>query len=666
MTPTDPITSARAARTRRRWPKLVALLLLPTAVAALLLVGLGRPVERLDTVPAAIVNRDEPVKIDGRLAPLGRQLAQAIAHPAGDPDTYDWVVTNMADAEAGLAGGDYAAVVVIPRGFSRAATSLASDKPRQATIAVRSGDRSGLTNAVITQTLTRAAQQAFGADLTERYLRQVYVGFGDLRTGLGRVSSGADQLTDGTVGLADGIGQLSEGLDRFAAGTDSLASGTGSLADGVSQLDAGVGEAAAGAARLATGHRKLADGTAELSDGAEQLAAALGDAGDMAADADVRTRDALVALGGLAEARQVCQQRPAECAAALQRALADLPTQEDLVALATATATTNAYLNGAQGRAGLVSGAADLAQGAERLAAGSAQAAGGTEQLARGLRRLDGGTGELTAGAGQLADGTGQLNEGAARAAAGADPLAAGAESLSQGTGELAAGLHRMADGVPSYSKARRGAMAHVAATPVVSHDAGQAGLTWLAAALLVTLSLWVGGTLTWLVLKPVSARAYGSSLSAGRLSWQAARPGLIVGAAQGLLVGGIVAASLGAPTPARAAFVIVSVLAGAAFAAALQGVMALFGLVGGVVAVAWGAVALAAGLVATVPSWFGNALTQLPLGPLVTGLRQLASGAGGLPWGTVVGLAVVGLCGFLATMAATRRRALLPRAGRE
>lgn len=652
--------SVDTGRPRRRWPKVLALLLLPAIVAMLLLAGLGRPAERLDTVSAAIVNNDKPVTIDGQLAPLGRQLAQAIAHPsAAGAGTYDWVVTNAEDAEAGLSAGDYAAVVVIPRGFSRAATSLASDEPHQATIDVRSSDHSGLSNAVITSSVTSAAQQAFGADLTERYLRQIYLGFGELRTGLGRISAGADQLNDGTGQLAAGVGQLSEGLGQLAGGADSLANGAGSLADGIAQVDAGVGETATGADRLAAGNSKLAAGAGELADGLGEFAVALDDAGAAAADADTRTRDVLTSLAGLEEAKKVCEERPADCVAALQQALANLPSREELIALATATGTTNGYLNGAQGKPGLVGGAADLADGADRLAAGSAKAADGTEQLATGLQQLHEGTSQLSAGAQQLAGGAGQLSDGAAQAAAGADPLASGAQSLAQGTGELADGLRQAADQVPTYSKAQRGAMARVAATPVVSHDAGDEGLAWQGAALLVALSLWIGAILTWLVLRPVAARTFGSSRSTARLSWQAARPGLVIGALQGLLVGGIVAASLDTSGATRAAFVLVAVLAGGAFTAALQGLMGLFGLLGGVLAVAWAAVALAAGLVSTAPAWFSVALTQLPFGPLVNGLRQLAAGVPGLPWAAVIALVVVGAAGFLATMLATRRRAM-------
>lgn len=661
MTAPDPIPTDDAAAPVRRWPKILALLLLPTIVAVLLLAGLGRPAERLDTVPAAIVNLDKPVTVNGQLAPLGRQLAQAIAHPAaGQEDaTYDWVVTNADDAEAGLDDGEYAAVVVIPRGFSRAATSLASEDPHQATITVRTSERSGLSNGVVTANLTAAAQQAFGADLTARYLRNLYVGVGKLRIGLGRMATGAQQLADGTEQLASGTGQLSDGLGQLAGGANQLATGTGALAGGAAQLSAGVSEAATGASQLATGNRKLADGIAGYADGVEQFADSLTDAGRFAASADAGMRDLLTALGGLEEAKKVCEEDPANCIAALQQAVAGLPDREELVALATAIGTTNGYLNGAQGQPGLVGGATDLAGGAGKLAQGSARAADGTEQLAAGVQQLAQGTGELAVGAEQLAGGAGQLSDGTTQAAVGADPLAAGAESLAQGTDQLADGLQQAAGEVPSYTRAQRAAMAQVAATPVVGEAVGEDGLTWLGAALLVTLVLWIGSILTWLVLKPVSARAYGSSQSTARLAWQAARPGLAVGAGQGLLVGAVVAASLDTTGAGRAAFVLVAVVAGVAFTAGLQGVIGLLGLLGGVVAIAWGAVALAAGLVSTAPAWFSAALSLLPLGPLVNGLRQLAAGVPGLPWGSIATLVVVGVAGFLATMAATRRRRL-------
>jgi putative membrane protein len=48
---------------------LIGVLLLPAVLGGVLVAALQDPTQHLDTMTAAIVNDDEPVKVDGQLAP---------------------------------------------------------------------------------------------------------------------------------------------------------------------------------------------------------------------------------------------------------------------------------------------------------------------------------------------------------------------------------------------------------------------------------------------------------------------------------------------------------------------------------------------------------------------------------------------------------------------
>src|SRR4051794_25564717 len=110
---------------------LVGLVLVPLVVAAGFLWATWDSSTRLDHVQAAVVNLDEPVKLDGRTVPLGRQLAGGLvagpdqeatvdsANPDAAAQNFDWVLTDAADAASGLKSGQYAAVVTIPKNFSK-------------------------------------------------------------------------------------------------------------------------------------------------------------------------------------------------------------------------------------------------------------------------------------------------------------------------------------------------------------------------------------------------------------------------------------------------------------------------------------------------------------------------------------------------------------------
>ena len=81
---------------------LAGLLLVPLVLAGGFLATTWRSTDRLDRVQAAIVNLDEPVKIDKQTVPLGRQLAGGLVNGGTEDDksttNFSWVLT---DADGG-------------------------------------------------------------------------------------------------------------------------------------------------------------------------------------------------------------------------------------------------------------------------------------------------------------------------------------------------------------------------------------------------------------------------------------------------------------------------------------------------------------------------------------------------------------------------------------
>ncbi|PIE97311.1 MAG: hypothetical protein CR979_04080 [Propionibacterium sp.] len=122
--------------TRAGWITLTALLVLPLLVMAAMvgLVGAGE----FTKVTAVVVNLDDPVKINGKLVPLGRELAGAITERDGDNVT--WQIADSKSAADGMDSGEFAAIVTIPKEFSAAATSYRkndANQARQATVTFR-------------------------------------------------------------------------------------------------------------------------------------------------------------------------------------------------------------------------------------------------------------------------------------------------------------------------------------------------------------------------------------------------------------------------------------------------------------------------------------------------------------------------------------------------
>lgn len=708
-----------ATRLRRiTWLTILGLVLVPLGIGGVLMWGTWNATDRLDGVKAAVVNNDEGTKINGQTVPLGRQLAAELVKVGSDGDTkkanpnnYDWVITDNADAADGLDSGKYAAVVTIPKNFSASATSYAGDaaKATQATIEIATSDKSKLLDDNVSRQLVQAATASLNTGLTKTYLENLYVGFNTLGDQLGEAADGAQELATGTTKFAAGVTSLSEGTHKLASGigqlstgTSALATGAGQLASGTSQLATGADQLADGVEQLNTGGKKTVTGAKQLQGGVSQLASgtkqfsdqlgklsggvavAGGSAGKSAQDtaavlAAMQTYQAQIqaALAG-------CQSDPTTCVQNVASAQSALPSEQILTALATDVTTTDIALNGSSVLApqvkpttGLVAGSAAAASGATQLSSGAAQLNTGFGQFVTGLgqlsdgigatatgaRKLSDGTAELSTGAGQLATGTTKLASGVAQTATGANQLAAGTDQLADGATPLAAGTTKLADGlstavdqIPSYTDAERTNLATSAGAPVRDPAQLVAPFNTSGVALFFVLALWIGGLAIYLVLQAVTSRALSSTRSSLRLALQGYLPGLLIGVVQGVLVGGVSAYLLDLDAGHTAGFVALAALAGASFAAVNQGLTGLFGGVGRFISVLIGVIALTAGIISTVPGFFQTLSPLLPLGVATDGFGALIDGQGSVG-GAVVALLLWLVLGLLMSVFAVARR---------
>jgi putative membrane protein len=375
-------TSLDHARTGRSvpWLSLLGLVLVPLAIAGLLVWSLYDPQARLNTVTAAIVNEDVPVEVNGQLAPLGRQLTAGLV--GADDTNFDWVITDSTDAEEGLADGRYTAVVTIPEDFSANATSFTGDPDdaRSASIEVVSGDHAKLVDGAVSQAIATAAVGIFNEQLTVNYIEGLLGGFDDLSSGIGTAADGAAQLADGTRQYTSGVVSLSGGLATIASETAAIPGQVGQLGSGAGQLAGGAGQLAGGITAVDGELAKLQSGTGDLQQLAQQM-------------------QAVCAADGTG----------AECA---------------------------------QLQAMVVGGIGALPGGIEQLRVQGLQPLiGGATGLQSGASQLESGIGQLQTGLGQLSAGITQTSNGAAQLAAGGPALQDGADQLASGLDEAAAAI---------------------------------------------------------------------------------------------------------------------------------------------------------------------------------------------------------------------------------
>ncbi|WP_434968820.1 YhgE/Pip domain-containing protein [Microbacterium sp. bgisy207] len=634
--------SVERARSRKpiTWLTILGVILLPAVIGGILVVALYDPTTRLDTMNAAIVNEDEPVTIDGQYVPLGRQLSAGLVEGSGDADSnLTWTISNADDAAAGLADGTYAAVVTIPENFSAAATSTRpGETPEQATIEVTTPPDSLIVDDAITAQITSTAATLTGEQISTQYLENVFLGFTTLGDQLGEAAGGADQLADGIRQSADGSAELAGGIDQLASGAGALGSGLGTLATSTSQ-------AAGGAAQLAAAQNQIADGL-----------------------------DAAPLPGAANEMYGYMQSAAAETVTVLQGEDGKpgaLALAQKLGALA---ATCDGSVGYCQEVAAAAANAATVAQNAGAAATAAGTAAGYGEnvvpgistlisQTSAGLRQVATQTQSLADGLVQLADGTTQsqsgaqsLQSGAAQAATGATSLTDGLTQLAGGATSLADGLHTAVEELPSYTDAEAASLAEVVADPVAAEGVGSDLFGASAIPLLTALALWFGALGSFVALRAFPARTLASRAASPLLALRSFVPAAAIGAVQGLLVAGIVQISAGYDWGDWSIFAGVSILAGVAFAAVNQALVAVFGGAGRWIAALIGVLAVATGIVSTVPGVLTAIDTVLPISPAYNAMLGALTGSGGVGAG-VAGLLIWGGLAFVATILAVAAR---------
>lgn len=661
------------ARSRRpvTWLTIVGVLLLPVVIGGILVAALYNPVERLDSLTAAVVNEDEPVTIDGQTVPLGRQLTAGLVEGSDELDSnLTWTISNADDAASGLADGTYAAVITIPENFSAAATSTQpGEVPEKATIEVTTPPDSLIVDDAITAQVANAAASTMGSELSSVYLENVLLGFTTLGDQLGTAADGAQQLADGAQQAADGAAELPGGIAQLGDGAGQLASGATELADGAGQVAGGATSLQSGLTTIAGKTREAAGGAQQLADGVNGGAAALEQNGVVpsevskyATDAAASTISTAEAVGAQAQAlwalADECTQSTEFCAALTGAAAATTKAAEG----AGAAATDAAYASGAltafneKATAELAEQFRQIGTNVAALGGGLTQLAGGIDQSAAGAGQLASGATGLQSGAGQLSSGASQLASGAGQAADGATTLADGIAELATGNQELASGLATASESLPSYTDAEATDLATVVADPVEATGVGTSLFGASAVPLLATLALWFGGLGTFIALQAVSRRALTSRAPSALLALRSYLPAAALGAVQGLLVAGVVQLAASYSWAEWSAFAAISVVAGVAFAAVNQALVAVFGGAGRWIAALVGVLAVATGVVSTAPGALSDIAGFMPTAPAYQGMLAALTSASGLG-AAFTGLVIWTLIALAATMLAVVRR---------
>lgn len=253
---------------------LVFIIAIPAIYTTLFLGSMWDPYGKLDNLPVAVVNLDEPVEYEGETLNVGQKLVDKLK----DDGSLCFNFTDADQAERGLENGTYYMVITVPKNFSENATTLTDATPKKMELDYKTNPGTNYIAMKMSETALEKIKTSVAQEVTKTYAETIFDKIGEAGDGMKDAADGAGEIYDGTEKLADGnktisdnLKTLSEGTLTFKDGTSELKVGLSSYLDGVNQLSDGSTTLANGATSLLTGALKLNDGANSLSDGTKTL-----------------------------------------------------------------------------------------------------------------------------------------------------------------------------------------------------------------------------------------------------------------------------------------------------------------------------------------------------------------------------------------------------------
>ncbi|MGK5556866.1 YhgE/Pip family protein [Actinomadura kijaniata] len=305
------------------------LLLVPLLYGGIYLWSNWDPYSKIDQVPVAVVNEDEPVEVEDRTVNAGGDFVTELRR---EP-LLGWRFTSAPEAADGLRDGRYYAVITVPRDFSAKLTSGATGSPRRAAMEIRLDDANNFLVGIMAETIQSELQRQISAAAVSAYFQAAFGQLDELHQGITEAADGAGRLRDGLGRAKDGSSRLAGGLEQARTGTAALAGGLGQAKSGSAALVNGLEQARTGTAALAGGLGRAKSGSAALVDG---LTAADRGAGTLANGLTTLQRGTARLAPGAEQVSQGVHRVTGTAVPLLDRASRALP---DLTSLAAALTT---------------------------------------------------------------------------------------------------------------------------------------------------------------------------------------------------------------------------------------------------------------------------------------------------------------------------------------
>ncbi len=471
--------------------------------------------------------------MSGQQFNAGAEIAKSLTADG----SLDWHVVDLPEARNGVDHGKYYFMVELPPDFSAAIASPVTGQPKKANLIAVYNDANNYISTSIGRTAIEQVLNAVSSRISGQAVNQmlsVVVSSG----------SGIKQAADGAARLDDGAGQLAAGLDSARTGSATLAAGAKQLSDGINQATDPLLAVTKAVSQIGGSTEQLQQGATALAQANDQLGA-IAAAQDAAASSLTSVIDQLSAradplannLRGIQD-----QLRGHQFTPQIRQQLTD--AQNAAIAMTSGLRTPGSPLASALDQLG--GKGQELTNKLTQLRDGAQQVATGNAELAGGIAKLDDGAGQLKAGSAELAT---KLAEGARQ--------------------------------VPNWTTQQKEAVADTIGGPVqleASHENAAPNFGTGMAPFFLTLALFFGALVLWMVLRPLQYRAIAAEVIAIRVVLASYLPAAAIALFQAVVLYCVVRFALGMHAVHPVAMLGFMVLISAAFVAATQAINALVG----------------------------------------------------------------------------------------
>lgn len=477
----------------------IAIAFIPLLYSSFFLKSVWDPYGNTENLPVAVVNEDVPVEFNGKSVDIGSSVVESLKNKK----SMNWSFVDSKIAKIGLEKNDYYMVVTIPSDFSKNATSIMDESPKQMEINYVTNGSLNFIGRLMGQSATKELKSEVSRKVTSAYTNALVELFGEIGSNLEVASVGAEKLDSGTSEIVSGERKLKNGMDKLAQSTITFKDGANSFYEGISKYAQGISEANEGAEKLSIGAESLSnglgmlesevsaipEGAKKLSIGSSELASGLSTAksatsklsdGVSELDSSLKALDTrLQSASGLEQLEPLLEnlsQNPelftslsreeqqtvlkgsysaVSSLDEIKRVVPSLSSGVSSASLGIASLNSNmtSLSSGAKslsdGTAELEKSIPQLLSGVKALKYGSDELLSGSKALSNGTEKLDSKTSELKSGSNKILDGAVQLQSGSAELSNGSNSLDSALLELKFGTGELS---EKLKDGSSNLS----------------------------------------------------------------------------------------------------------------------------------------------------------------------------------------------------------------------